>query len=345
VKATRPALHLKPPITIGLVNNMPDAALLATERQFMRLVEPASQAHDVHLRLFYLPEIARSDVARMQLNARYAPIDALPRAGIDALIVTGCEPVKSSLADEPYWSSLVRLIDWARANTISTIWSCLAAHAAVLHLDGIVREKLPRKLAGVYEFEPVSKHPLLGGIGAPVRVAHSRLNGLRAGDLRECGYELLTHSGEAGVDAFLKNYESLFVFLQGHPEYELDSLYREYRRDLTRYVAGQQQTCPALPENYFEHQAGRALTAFAEQARSARSPAILQHFPLIEADRLSRADWRAPAARFFSNWIGHIAAAKAELARAALRVRGEGRRWPNAPIRFNQAGAHSAGRA
>jgi homoserine O-succinyltransferase/O-acetyltransferase len=313
----RPSSQLRPPITIGLVNNMPDAALLATERQFMRLIEPAAEAHDLHLRLFYLPEIARGGVARMQVNARYAPIDALPQAGIDALIVTGCEPIKSSLADEPYWPSLVRLIEWSKANTVSTIWSCLAAHAAVLHLDGIVREKLPDKLVGVFPFNTNSKHPLLAGITAPVQVPHSRLNGLIGTDLAECGYELLTHSREAGVDAFVRQYESLFVFLQGHPEYEVDSLYREYRRDLTRYVAGQQQKCPALPANYFDQQASRALAAFAEQARSARSPAILEHFPLIEADRLSRTDWRGPAARFFSNWIGYIADAKAAQARAA----------------------------
>ena len=313
----RPSSRAQAPITIGLVNNMPDAALAATERQFLRLIEPACEAQNVHLRLFYLPEIARAGVARMQISARYAPIDALPEAGIDALIVTGCEPVKPSLADEPYWPSLVRLIDWAKANTISTIWSCLAAHAAVLHLDGVVRERLPEKLVGVYAFQPLSKHPLLRGISAPVQVPHSRFNGLRATDLAECGYELLTHSREAGVDAFAKRYESLFVFLQGHPEYEVDSLYREYRRDMTRYVGGQQQTCPALPQNYFDQQAGRALAAFAEQARSARSPAILEHFPLIEADRLSRTDWGEPAARLFSNWIDYIADAKAERARAA----------------------------
>jgi homoserine O-succinyltransferase len=314
---TRPPSRAKAPITIGLVNNMPDAALLATERQFLRLIEPASETHDVQLRLFYLPEIGRSDAARMQLNARYAPLDALPEAGIDGLIVTGCEPVKPNLADEPYWASLVRLIEWSKAHTISTIWSCLAAHAAVLHLDGIVRQKLPEKLVGVYAFQHASNHALLRDITSPLHVPHSRLNGLQAADLAECDYELLTHSREAGVDAFAKKYESLFVFLQGHPEYEVDSLYREYRRDVTRYTGGQQHQFPALPENYFDRQASRALTAFAEQARAARCAALLEHFPLIEADRLSRTDWRAPAACLFSNWLGYITEAKSRQARVA----------------------------
>jgi homoserine O-succinyltransferase len=311
----RAGSRAKAPITIGLVNNMSDAALVTTERQFTRLIEPAARDIDVHVRLFYLPEIAHGDAARAQLDSRYAPIDAVPHTGIDALIVTGCEPVRSNLADEPYWPSLSRLIDWAKDNTISTIWSCLAAHAAVLHLDGITREKLPGKLTGVYAFERMSDHPLLHGVSAPVHVPHSRLNGLNASDLTQRGYELLMHSDKAGVDAFVKQDQSLFVFLQGHPEYEPDSLYREYRRDMTRYLTGQQQTEPALPENYFDGKTTAALSAFAEEVRSERSLDLMERFPSIEIGQLSRPDWQAPATRLFSNWIGYIAEAKARQAR------------------------------
>jgi homoserine O-succinyltransferase len=313
----RAASPTKAPITIGLVNNMSDAALLATERQFMRLVEPATREIDVDVRLFYLPEIARGDAAQMQLSARYASIEALPRAGIDALIVTGCEPVQANLREEPYWPSLVRLIDWAKDNTISTIWSCLAAHAAVLHLDRIKRQKLPRKLAGLYAFERMTDHALLQGITERVHVPHSRLNGLSSRELVKRGYELLTYSDAAGVDAFVKRTQSLFVFLQGHPEYEPDSLFREYRRDMTRYLTGQQQTCPALPENYFDRDTRLALTTFAEAGQSAKNAELMERFPAIDAEVLKRTDWQAPATRLFSNWLAYIAEAKAQQAQPA----------------------------
>jgi homoserine O-succinyltransferase len=289
---------------------MGDAALLPTERQFMRLIEPARREIDVHVRLFYLPEIARGDAARAQLHARYAPIDVLPHTGMDALIVTGCEPIRSKLTDEPYWRSLSRLIDWAKDNTVSTMWSCLAAHAAVLHLDGIERRRLPRKLSGVYEFDRVSDHPLLRGVTEPVHVPHSRLNGLSSSDLTRRGYELLTHSADSGVDAFVKQHKSLFVFLQGHPEYEPESLYREYRRDMTRFLDGQQETCPALPDNYFDRKTNLLFSAFAEAARGERTPALAEHFPSLEKVRLSRADWAASSSRLFANWISYIAEAK-----------------------------------
>ena len=44
-----------------------------------------------------------------------------------------------------------KLVDWAKDHTASTIWSCLAAHAAVLHSDGIERRALEHKLFGVFD--------------------------------------------------------------------------------------------------------------------------------------------------------------------------------------------------
>jgi homoserine O-succinyltransferase len=296
---------------------MSDAALISTERQFMRLLEPAGHKLDINIRLFYLPEIVRGDGAQAQLRARYTPIDLMQHSGIDALIVTGCEPVRSNLSDEPYWPSLVQLIEWAKHHTISTVWSCLAAHAAVRHLDGIARRRLPTKLSGVYEFDRVGDHPLLRGIREPIHVPHSRLNGLASSDLVQAGYQLLTHSAVAGVDAFVKNDTSLFVFLQGHPEYDPDSLYREYRRDMTRFLAGQQETCPALPSGYFGRCASAALSAFAEKARAQRAPAFMEQFPAIADHPRTRNDWQVSATRLFANWLAYIADAKTQQARGA----------------------------
>jgi hypothetical protein len=57
-------------------------------------------------------------------------------------IVTGAEPRAARLTDEPYWTALTQVMDWARENTISSVYSCLAVHAAVLHMDGVERHKL-----------------------------------------------------------------------------------------------------------------------------------------------------------------------------------------------------------
>jgi hypothetical protein len=50
-------------IEIGIVNNMPDAALELTERQFIGLLAAASGKMQVRVRLFALPQIGRGEFA------------------------------------------------------------------------------------------------------------------------------------------------------------------------------------------------------------------------------------------------------------------------------------------
>jgi homoserine O-succinyltransferase len=158
-------------LRIGLVNNMPDAALRATESQLSRLLEAAAGTLSVHLRYSYLPEIVRSSAALKRLQEHYWPIEALLGAGLDALIVTGTEPVAPSLREERYWPRLIQVLNWAETHTISSLWSCVAAHAAALHLDGIARRRLPQKCCGVFEHSDLRQHALMGGLSAPLRTA------------------------------------------------------------------------------------------------------------------------------------------------------------------------------
>jgi homoserine O-succinyltransferase len=133
-------------LTIGLINNMPDSALQATERQFIRLLEAAAGNNRILLHCFSLPSVKRSQPAKSRVDTQYADIADLDHLKIDGLIVTGAEPNAATLPEEPFWKDLTGIIDWAEANTRSTIWSCLAAHAAVLHLDGIERQRLNAKM-------------------------------------------------------------------------------------------------------------------------------------------------------------------------------------------------------
>ncbi len=165
-------------ITIGLINNMPDAALEATERQFTDLIRAATPNAVVLLRLFTLPEMARGEAARNALAGRYRDVAALWDTPLDGLIVTGAEPRAKNLMDEPYWDTLSRLVDWAKDHTASTIWSCLAAHAAVLHCDGIERRALKQKLFGVFDCRLVADHPMTEHFPEPLWVPHSRYNDL-----------------------------------------------------------------------------------------------------------------------------------------------------------------------
>src|SRR5436305_5719056 len=124
-------------VRIALINNMPDAALEDTEMQFFDLLDAASGGLPVVVQLFSLPGVPRGDRGMRHLNNFYFEINDLWNSRFDALILTGTEPKCANLRLEPYWASLTEVFEWASENTASTILSCLAAHAGVLHSDGI----------------------------------------------------------------------------------------------------------------------------------------------------------------------------------------------------------------
>ncbi len=266
-------------LTIALINNMPDSALKATERQFMRLVQSAAGKQRVRFHYFALPSVARSKQAKDHIDKEYTAIAELDRLRIDGLIVTGAEPVAPTLSEERYWREFTELVEWAKTNTRSTIWSCLAAHAAVKHLDGIERRRLPQKCSGVYECTKAHGDWLTGDLPHAIKVSHSRLNEVREEDLLARGYRILTHSTEAGVDAFARDYDSRFIFFQGHPEYDALSLQREYMRDIARYLAGERDAYPAIPASYFDATTEDILVNFERRARSERKAELAAELP------------------------------------------------------------------
>jgi homoserine O-succinyltransferase len=292
-------------LTIGLINNMPDAALQATERQFKGLLKAAAGSTIVDLRYFSLREIKRTQAAQSRVERFYTNIADLERLHLDGLIVTGAEPKAALLTDELYWQELTELIDWAEANTRSTIWSCLAAHAAVQHLDGIERRQLNQKCSGVFDCSKATDDWLTRDIPLALKVSHSRLNELKGSDLAARGYRVLTESREAGVDIFAKRLRSHFIFFQGHPEYDAMSLHREYRRDVSRFLAGEREIYPAIPSGYFDADTEQKLMDFQKRARVERKPALVVELPRLTV-RPDIATGMA-AKTIFRNWLRYLA--------------------------------------
>lgn len=293
-------------IRIGLVNNMPDGALEATERQFMGLLGSAAPGVQVRLSRYALPGVPRTEQGRLHIGRFYFGIESLWNSRLDGLIVSGAEPQAPDLIDEPYWGSLAKVIDWAQCNTHSTIWSCLAAHAAVQHLDGIGRRRLAEKCFGVFECTPTSKHHLTSGLPPSVCMPHSRWNDLPEDRLRDRGYRILTRLGNGSVDTFVKQRQSLFVFFQGHPEYESNTLALEYRRDVGRYLRRERDTHPAMPQGFFDGGAEDTLKALRGRASSERDRALLADFPPALMENKTANTWHKAAAHLYANWLEYL---------------------------------------
>jgi homoserine O-succinyltransferase len=285
-------------VVVAIVNNMSDGGFRSTEKQFVRLLSDAAGAVRLRVQIFCPAEL-------LNVDARHFLPEDVWESKLDGLIVTGAEPQSFSLIDEPCWRFLGPLVDWADENTGSTIWSCLAAHAAVYRLDGIVRRDVGTKLFGVFECEQVEEHAILDECPSQWRLPHSRYNDLPEAALVARGYRILTRSSAAGVDTFVKQRNALHLFMQGHLEYDADALLREYRRDVRRFLTRERHRYPEIPRGYLGEDVVAELVTFREKALQNRSAELLAEFPPMMSS--SEAPWREVAVRFYRNWLTYLA--------------------------------------
>jgi homoserine O-succinyltransferase len=303
-------------LEIGLLNNMPDVSLHETERQFSGLLAAAVGRRDVRLRFYSMPETPRGAHTRAYMDTLYSDFDSMFEAGLDGLIVTSAEVRGGDLTDEPYWERLTQVVDWADTSLHGSYWSDVAAHAAVLHLDGVSPVRMAAHRRGVFRSEPVVQDPLLSHLSRPFRMPHARQDRLVEKPLMQAGYRVLTLSADAGVDVFVRRGRSLMMFGQGHPEYDADTLLKDYCRDVDRFLSGRDGAPPDLPLNYLNLRTRRALYVAARRALRAAArrrpdPDLVARFEQIAATAQPRAVWRSAAVTLFRNWLGQLAAAKA----------------------------------
>jgi homoserine O-succinyltransferase/O-acetyltransferase len=307
-----PTPHIRhvPKVTVAFVNNTSDRALATTEAQFLALLRSSASGIDLRVKFFTCPNIVRETVPCTSIGHAYADIASLFESHVDALVVTGMEPTTRRLPNEPVWQPLTRLIDWADRKGIPSIWSCLAAHAAVLWLDGIERTPHPAKVSDILRCELITRtHPLMRGLPPEWWTPHSRYYGLPETALAAGGYHVLSRTVGAGADVFVRNARSSFVFLQGHPEYEQDSLLREYRRDLRRYFCGKREDYPTAPISYFRPETGFLLAQIRRQAlrdpRRARADGkMLDRVLALAKCGKAPVRWDNVASTIYENWMG-----------------------------------------
>ena len=293
---------------VGLLNMMPDAALTATEMQFMRLVGSCNQIAQFFVHPFTIPGLPRGAETKAYLDRYYKSFDEVCAMGLDALIITGANVTNPSLDQEPFWQPLKEVMAWAEEHVTSVLCSCLATHALVKMLYHIEREPMPAKLWGVYSHRSVHKeHPLLRDINTRFDVPHSRYNAVYREALERAGLTILIESEDAGVHMAVSPDQTGIVYFQGHPEYDTHSLLKEYKRELLRYLAGELASPPPAPENYFPADASVIVEQFLEQAKQAELkqeilPALLEE----KIEDLLDNTWGDTAKSLINNWLGLV---------------------------------------
>jgi len=293
---------------IGLLNMMPDAALSATERQFFRLVGESNSIAQFYMHPFTLSELPRSDEGRAHVEKYYETFEQIKAQGLDALIITGANVTCPELSEEPFWQPLIEVIDWAYENVTSTLCSCLATHAVLEFRYNQKRKPLGYKRWGVYYHHVTNRdHPLVTGVNTKFDVPHSRFNQISHAQFEEAGLHILAESKDADVHLAVSEDQFRLVFFQGHPEYDIISLLKEYKREIILFAKGERNDYPPFPDNYFSLQIQASLNEFKAQVFKAKKgnteiPKLPEKLIIDHLDNT----WHDTAEAILNNWIGKV---------------------------------------
>ena len=257
------------PLSVLILNLMPTK--IVTETQLLRKLSNTPLQIQVELlrTSSYLPQHTDSD----HLESFYTTFDQVKDRKFDGMIITGAPVENLDFADVEYWDELCQIMEWTRTHVHSTLHVCWGAQAALYYHYKIPKYSLDKKLFGVFAHTAVKKQsPLFRGFDDVFYVPHSRHTSTRVEDvLKVPELELLAVSDEAGLFA-VKSEDNRRFFITGHPEYDADTLEKEYRRDLDK----------SLPIDVPAH-----------------------YFPGDDPNQPPVVRWRSAAQLFYTNWLNY----------------------------------------
>ena len=260
--------HIRP-LRILILNLMPTK--IVTETQIARLL--ANSPLQVQVTWLQTATHEASHVSASHMGEFYKTLDQIKDERFDGMIITGAPVEQMEFEEVDYWPELCRIMDFSVTNVYSTLHICWGAQAALYYHYGVHKEPLPKKMFGVFEHRVVRpRNPLMRGFDEVFFAPHSRHTGIRRTDIERSGkLRVLAESDEAGP-LLLSIEDGRQIFVTGHPEYDKDTLDKEYRRDVDKGLPIE------VPKNYYP-------------ANDPTQPPLFR--------------WRSHAHLLYSNWLNY----------------------------------------
>ncbi len=219
------------PLRICLVNLMPNKDV--TETQLLRML--SNYPLQIQVDLIAMESHESSHTPPEHLKNFYKNFSDIREQRYDGMIITGAPVEKLPFSTVKYWSELKEIMEFTKTNVTSTLHICWAAHAGLYYHYGIHNYMVDEKVFGVFKHRLLNrKHPIVQGFDHEFYAPHSRWTQLNREDLAACAeVEVLAESEEAGV-YLVASRDNKYFFVNGHSEYDHDSLKGEYERDLAK---------------------------------------------------------------------------------------------------------------
>jgi homoserine O-succinyltransferase len=220
------------PLRVGILNIMPKGESYEPYLLFP-LSRTIIQIEPIWIRL-HSHAYKTTDQDHLELYYDYFE-NAIARAPLDGLIVTGAPVEEIEYEQVSYWNEISTILTFARQNITSTFGICWGG-MALSKMIGIEKEMFAKKLFGAFETRNLNRlHPVTGELDDLFWCVQSRHSGISDRVLeieRDRGnINLLAHSDNGGYTIF-ESADQRFLMHLGHPEYEAHRLVEEYRRDV-----------------------------------------------------------------------------------------------------------------
>ena len=216
------------PLNVLILNLMPTK--IVTETQILRKL--SNTPLQVTVELLRTSSYQSHNTDEDHLSSFYTTFDQIRNRRYDGMIITGAPVENLDFTQVDYWDELCEIMEWSKTHVHSTLHICWGAQAGLYFHYGIEKRSLPEKLFGVFDHRVLKPNsPLFRGFDDVFQAPHSRYTEVYESDIRATpNLELLSVSGDAGVFA-VKSVDSRQFFITGHPEYDPDTLAKEYFRD------------------------------------------------------------------------------------------------------------------
>lgn len=257
------------PLSVLVLNLMPTK--IVTETQLLRKL--SNTPLQVEVEFLQTASYQPKHVAANHLDTFYTVFDEIKDRKFDGMIITGAPLDYAAFEDVSYWDEICKIMEWSKTHVHCTLHMCWGVYAGLHYHYGINKIDLPEKLSGIYKHYVLKKNsPLFRGFDDVFMAPQSRAMTVAREDIEKIPeLELLAYSDEAGV-TMLKTKDSRQFFMTCHPEYDSDTLAKEYYRDLDKGMN------PKIPVNYF---------------------------PDDDPDKKPVVNWRSTGQLFFSNWLNY----------------------------------------
>lgn len=233
------------PLKLLILNIMPTK--IVTETQLLRLLSNSPLQMEVDW--MHMESHESKNVTKEHLLAFYKTFEEVKENKYDGLIITGAPVEKLEFEEVDYWEEFEKILEWSKTHVFSSFFICWAAQASLHYFYGVSKHLLPHKLTGVYLHHTNAKkmkRKILRGFDYQFYAPHSRYTTVSREDIEKIDeLDILATSKEAGV-YIVANKDGSRFFVTGHPEYDPDTLDKEYRRDLQNPDIESE-----MPKNYY----------------------------------------------------------------------------------------------